>query len=341
MIRENIGKNVKKLCIITDQFPPYPSDILVMRGGIDIGLEQLTEEFIKHGIPVIVITQNYVMPLPHPDASYIKRIRTYIPYSLEKNNLKNGLRYLLNECFNPVTFWKIKQILRKERPEAILIGGTHQLSTAPLLAAFSQGIQTYIRYDWICPTYPKPDVCTVAERIVQCGNCIEKQANVKLGRFAKIGLGLLTSLIFLIKIPLWNRAACILPVNKFYSDMYKSLGISKEKIKVIPTSRVIGKVPLITERFINLRKQSKFVLLYVGRLSPEKGITLLLDSFNKVLEKNNDVQLVIAGDGLLRLEVKEIADKSQKITYLGWQAKEQLSELYQISDAVVIPSIVP
>lgn len=336
-----MGKNIHKVCIITDQFPPYPSELMIMRGGIEIGLTQLYDEFIKEGYKVVVISQQYIKELNTTDSEYVKRVRTYVPYSLEKNMLKNGLRFLINETFNPLTFWTVYKILKNEKPEGILLGGTRQLSMAPIIAARLLHIPIYIRYDWICPAYPKQEVCSTWVRIFECGKCIEKYNNLHLGKLSKIGLGVLTAMIFKIKIHLWKQGNAVLPVNEFYSNMYQSLGIPKEIIRVIPTSRVINKVPITTEKFKQIRKHSRFLLLYAGRLSPEKGIMLLLDSFEKVIKQKSDVHLLIAGDGLLRNELLKRIERNPQIIYLGWQTKEQLSELYQISDAVIIPTIVP
>jgi glycosyltransferase involved in cell wall biosynthesis len=341
MILGTIGKDIQKICIITDQFPPYPEGIFVLKGGIDIGLKQLSDEFRKQGYAVIIITQEYIKKLKVPDEPYIRRIRTYIPYSLEKGMQKNGMRFIINETFNPLTFGKVYKILKKESPDAIILGACHQLSLAPVFAALLLNIPVHNRYDWPCPLFPKTKPCYYWDRVKGCGVCIEKYTNTTVGRATGLVLGLITASVFKLKVGLWKKSKSILPVNQFYAEMYSAFGVPKEKIHVIPTSRPIEKVPLTTKKFLQLRDNSKFILLYVGRLSPEKGIMMLMDSMKTVQKHNNGVRLLIAGDGIMRDEVEKIADNNSQITYLGWLSKEQLSELYQITDAVVIPSTVP
>jgi glycosyltransferase involved in cell wall biosynthesis len=59
--------------------------------------------------------------------------------------------------------------------------------------------------------------------------------------------------------------------------------------------------------------------LYVGRLSPEKGIGLMLEAFGKC-----DLPLRVIGDGPLRGAVEEASRVHPNITYLGFRNKEDI-----------------
>lgn len=67
----------------------------------------------------------------------------------------------------------------------------------------------------------------------------------------------------------------------------------------------------------NYNESIKFV--YLGRLEEEKGILLLIDSFNKV--KSNNVELLIAGDGKYKKYVKDFTIKDKRIKYLDQKTK--------------------
>ena len=84
------------------------------------------------------------------------------------------------------------------------------------------------------------------------------------------------------------------------------------------------------------------ILLYVGRISPEKNIGLLIELM-KILAKDaeNDYRLLIAGDGpkfeYLKAESRKIGD--EKIKILGFIAdKEKLANLYANADVFVHPN---
>ena len=74
--------------------------------------------------------------------------------------------------------------------------------------------------------------------------------------------------------------------------------------------------------------------LFVGRLSPEKGIHVLLDAF-----RNSPYPLRIIGDGPLRGEVEACAAEYSNIHYLGLQDKQQIIRHLAVSEALVFTTI--
>lgn len=72
--------------------------------------------------------------------------------------------------------------------------------------------------------------------------------------------------------------------------------------------------------------------LYVGRLSPEKNLKLLITAFNKT----PDLHLDIIGFGPLEEELKSIANKN--ITFLGAVNNKDLAKYYQNADVFILPS---
>ncbi|CNH13133.1 glycosyltransferase family 4 protein [Yersinia pekkanenii] len=71
--------------------------------------------------------------------------------------------------------------------------------------------------------------------------------------------------------------------------------------------------------------------LYVGRLSKEKNLSFLVDTFNKRLEK-----LIIVGSGP---EAIELESKSKNnITFLGYVNNINLNEIYKSADVFILPS---
>ena len=86
--------------------------------------------------------------------------------------------------------------------------------------------------------------------------------------------------------------------------------------------------------------ENSFVLLYAGRVSPEKNIGLLLDFMGQLSGDENDYRLLVAGAGP-RLEwLKEQAEKlvPGKIKFLGHLEKQQLADYYANADVFVHPN---
>lgn len=82
-------------------------------------------------------------------------------------------------------------------------------------------------------------------------------------------------------------------------------------------------------------------LVFVGRLSKEKGIHLLINAFCKFIEKyDKDVNLIIIGDTNNKepLEMSEYYVKHERIIYLGKLNEEQIKEHVKNCDYLVLPS---
>ncbi len=76
-------------------------------------------------------------------------------------------------------------------------------------------------------------------------------------------------------------------------------------------------------------------ILFVGRLSPEKGVGTLLDAWQQV---GHGRRLRIVGEGPLRSVVEEASQRMPEIEYLG---RQELADVYRLmgdAEAVVFPS---
>ena len=83
-------------------------------------------------------------------------------------------------------------------------------------------------------------------------------------------------------------------------------------------------------------------LLYVGRIVPKKGLHVLLYAMKKVVEKDDEVKLRIAGKGrLLPLmrSLSKMLDIDDNVEFLGYVPDKNLPELYRSSDLLILPSI--
>lgn len=83
-------------------------------------------------------------------------------------------------------------------------------------------------------------------------------------------------------------------------------------------------------------------LVCVARLSPEKGHLVLIDAVGRLVrDGRRDVELVLAGDGPLRVELeREIAARGllQTVRIAGWQSADEIRDLILAARGVVLPS---
>jgi glycogen(starch) synthase len=82
-------------------------------------------------------------------------------------------------------------------------------------------------------------------------------------------------------------------------------------------------------------------ILCLGRLSSEKGMDLALGAFPPVLERFPRARLIIAGNGLLRSELKWQAARqgvAHAVDFVGWVAPDEVPSLINSSTIVLMPS---
>jgi glycosyltransferase involved in cell wall biosynthesis len=83
-------------------------------------------------------------------------------------------------------------------------------------------------------------------------------------------------------------------------------------------------------------------LLFVGRLVPYKGLSILLDAIRLLADRSEHVSLMIAGMGPmleeLRRRTKQLAI-TDRVTFLGFVPDAELGPLYRYADVVVAPSV--
>ena len=85
--------------------------------------------------------------------------------------------------------------------------------------------------------------------------------------------------------------------------------------------------------------EKEYVILFVGRLHPAKGIKFLIEAFHHVLATIPNCRLIIAGSGKQEPYLQATKSIGTKITFTGLIEKQALHELYRIADIGVLPSL--
>lgn len=85
----------------------------------------------------------------------------------------------------------------------------------------------------------------------------------------------------------------------------------------------------------------RLLLLYVGRLAPEKNVRTLFQAFEVLLENDHDrFHLMVVGDGPLREQLIELRKKTRAVSWLRYCSdQEGLARIYRAADLFVHPSV--
>jgi glycosyltransferase involved in cell wall biosynthesis len=129
------------------------------------------------------------------------------------------------------------------------------------------------------------------------------------------------------KIGTWKMVDKYIVLAEFEKGLFvnSTLGVPAEKIIVKPN---FAHKPEVKEG----QKGNHF--LFIGRLSKEKGINVLLEAF-----KGTDYELHIGGKGPLLKEVQKAATEYRNIKYLGYLDKKGVQQAMYECTALVFPSI--
>jgi len=132
-------------------------------------------------------------------------------------------------------------------------------------------------------------------------------------------------------------ADLLIPVSNFTANnIHQYYGIDKNKMKVVHNGSNMVKA------YKSERKFKEKTVLFVGRLTRQKGPTRFLDIAAKVLERDPDVRFVMAGVGdyfKILLEQSSYKNIGNRFHMTGFLNLEKLNYLFSMSDVYCIPSL--
>jgi len=143
---------------------------------------------------------------------------------------------------------------------------------------------------------------------------------------------------FISRYVLKKSADLYIVVSRWMVNQLTNLGVTSDRIRVVYNGIDVNRFhPGELEK-------SENTLLFVGRLSPVKGLLILLES---LLYLKRPISLKIVGPTYDNEYAKNIADLAKKvvfrtkhdITFMGLQPEEELIRLYQKASLVVMPSL--
>ncbi|MDZ4816373.1 MAG: glycosyltransferase [Verrucomicrobiota bacterium] len=127
--------------------------------------------------------------------------------------------------------------------------------------------------------------------------------------------------------------------SQYYMDLWVERGIPANKIKILPRG-------IDTESFNPNRNDRQFwntyglkgdeiIFLYVGRVSKEKNIDVVMEAFERVEPNFPNAKMVVVGDGPY---LKELKHKYPEVTFTGYLRGNPLWTAYASADVFVFPS---
>lgn len=136
-----------------------------------------------------------------------------------------------------------------------------------------------------------------------------------------------------------HEADHIITVSNFTKQkLLQHYGVPEEKITVVHNA-----VEFNDNQFKNTElKTNDKIILFLGRLTLQKGPEYFLQAAKKVLEKDNKIKFVVAGSGDKEHEmINMVAEMgiTKNVLFTGFLKGADIDRAYQMANAYVMPSI--
>ena len=234
--------------------------------------------------------------------------------------------------WNPAARSALAERLRRERPDVVHIHNTFPLLSPSVLDACRDAgvpvVATLHNYTQVCPSG------TLYRDGATCTACVGKFPLPALRHGCYRGSSAAT--VPLVVNLLANRRRWWSTVSRFFciSDAQRRTLIANG----MPADLLTVKYNFVEDTTLRRTAPGEH-LLYLGRLTEEKGVRLLMAAWDRVARAGGlGVPLVIAGAGPLADEVTEWARSRSNVRFVGMQDKPSSRELVSRATAVVVPS---
>lgn len=371
-----------KICVITSLYKPYS------KGGAERVVENIVDGLIKEGHQVVVLTtrpfgrdnENLLLPPPckggentHPPSfshlnggqarGNITIIRFY-PWNLfwfgniDKKSAWLRLPWHVLDVFNLESYFKIKRILKAEKPDVVMTHNLKGIGYMVPMAVRHAGINVHTLHD-VQLVEPSGLIfaALVEKRLVaslrRVGQTIYSWFNKKL--FSSPDIVVSPSewlLAFYEKRGFFKNSRKIVMNNPVYIPPPLGEGVETAK-----HSRCSGKEnPLMKSHHPlppprgggatcsdeNLGEVKPYridiKLLYIGQIEEHKGIIFLIKSLKK-LSAEMKIHLDMIGTGTKLADIKRLSEGNDNIKIHGYVENKLLNKIFAQSDFLIVPSL--
>jgi len=249
-------------------------------------------------------------------------------------NLKNTIRTFLEAYYSKSTVREIGTIVDQFKPHIAHVHNIYPVISPSVYQTLSDKkvpiAQTVHNYRFICPNG------LMFRKGRPCACCLEKGSYYYCGLYRCYRGSFLQSFWYAdiiskaYKKGLFNKISRFIALNGFVKNKMIEKGFNEEAIEIIPHFVNINSYEITG----NTRKMD--YVLYIGRLSAEKGVMTLL----KAMKILGNINLKIMGDGGLKHEIAEYikANNMKNVELLGFKTGREKDYIISQAKAIVLPS---
>lgn len=301
-----------------------------LRGGTEVYMHELSSRLKVRGHDVHAFSTKSARNLQSADSEYfVKRFN----YDRKEGAAADAVK-AINFLYNREAKKSLESQISELKPDVIHLHNIyHHLSTSILSAIRKSNIpcvQTLHDYKLACPNYKMYTEGAVCER---CKGGKYYNAVFHRCLFPGIAPNILaaTEMSYTKITQAYERTvkSFICPSN-FIKDKMQDWGEPPGKLFYLPN-------PIETSASVS-PERGRGNYVFIGRLSPEKGLETLIRATGRV----PSVKLDIAGEGSERAKLEQLANQVApgRINFLGFQTGKELYEIRGRAKALCLPSVV-
>ena len=253
---------------------------------------------------------------------------------VELKNLKSKLKLLFSTHYNKRILEELREIIYKTRPEIIHVHNFFPLISPSIF--------------YLCQQLKVPVVMTLHNyRLIYPNGLLFHNGKLDLKsingnvwytifrrvyRKSLIGTFVVSHMIeWNKKKETWNKCVdAFICLTDFSKNIFRKFGIEDDKLYVKPNFTSVDK----SIEGINMENEDYY--LFIGRLSEEKGILNLVETW---IDYKIKFDLHIIGDGDLSDVINDKIEQHSNIKFLGKQDHHQVLEKLRRCKALIFPSI--
>lgn len=239
----------------------------------------------------------------------------------------------INTIYNATSYKRVLQEIREYRPNIMHVHNTFPLASPSVILAAHRArlpvVITLHNYRLLCP-----NALLYRDNVI-CEDCLGKLPYPAVihscYRSSKAATAVVAGMLMLHRFfGTWDKGIqYFIALTEHSRKKFVEGGLPAEKVLVKPNF-------LYPDPGIGEPVAGKFAL-FVGRLSPEKGIDVLLEAWSK--QKMTQTLLII-GTGPLNRKVAKASDENPSIRWLGRKPREDVVSFMKQASFLVLPSVV-
>ncbi len=138
-----------------------------------------------------------------------------------------------------------------------------------------------------------------------------------------------------------HKADLIIVVSNFIKHrLINNYGVPEWKIRVVHNAA--EPIDQDIQHDASKIKENDKIVLFIGRITLQKGPDYFVEAARKVLEKDLDVKFIMAGTGdMLPRMIERVAELgiADKFIFPGFVSRDEVAKLNKIADVFVMPSV--